>query len=52
MGRCGLRDESGGFRRTAGDDAADRSWSVLGTHRPAECSRDHIPSFTQDAASG
>ena len=34
-----------GFRRTAAGDAARLAWSVFGTHRPAEFSREHAPSF-------
>ena len=34
-----------GFRRTAAGDATRLAWSVFGTHRPAEFSRDHAPSF-------
>ena len=34
-----------GFRRTAAGGATELVWSAFGTHRPAEFSRDHIPSF-------
>jgi len=34
-----------GFRRTTVGSTADLVWSAMGTHRPAEFSRDHIPSF-------
>ena len=34
-----------GFRRTAAGAGTRLAWSVVGTHRPAEFSRDHIPSF-------
>jgi hydrogen peroxide-dependent heme synthase len=34
-----------GFRRTAAGASTALAWSVMGTHRPAEFSRDHIPSF-------
>jgi chlorite dismutase len=34
-----------GFRRTAAGPATRLAWSVLGSHRAAEFSRDHVPSF-------
>ena len=34
-----------GFRRTGAGPLATLSWSAIGTHRPAEFSRDHVPSF-------
>jgi hydrogen peroxide-dependent heme synthase len=34
-----------GFRRTAVGSTTTLAWSVMGTHRPAEFSRDHVPSF-------
>jgi len=34
-----------GFRRTPVGPAVRLAWSAMGTHRPAEFSRDHIPSF-------
>jgi len=34
-----------GFRRTAAGTGTTLAWSAMGTHRPAEFSRDHIPSF-------
>jgi chlorite dismutase len=34
-----------GFRRTAAGPATRLAWSVMGSHRPAEFSRDHVPSF-------
>ena len=34
-----------GFRRTEAGRATTLRWSVMGTHRPAEFSRDHVPSF-------
>ena len=34
-----------GFRRTAAGDATRLAFSLLGTHRPAEFTRDHVPSF-------
>jgi len=34
-----------GFRRTAAGSAATLVFSMMGTHRPAEFSRDHVPSF-------
>jgi chlorite dismutase len=34
-----------GFRRTPAGAAVRLAWSVFGTHRPAEFSRDHVPSF-------
>lgn len=37
-----------GFRRTAGGAATELAWSVFGTHRQAEFSRDHVPSFMLD----
>jgi chlorite dismutase len=37
-----------GFRRTVAGSTTDLSWSAMGTHRPAEFSRDHIPSFMRD----
>jgi chlorite dismutase len=33
------------FRRTAAGAVTTLSWSAMGTHRPAEFSRDHVPSF-------
>jgi chlorite dismutase len=33
------------FRRTAAGEALALTWSAMGTHRPAEFSRDHVPSF-------
>ena len=37
-----------GFRRTRAGQTTKLVWSAMGTHRPAEFSRDHIPSFMQD----
>jgi hydrogen peroxide-dependent heme synthase len=34
-----------GFRRTNIGTATTLQWSAMGTHRPAEFSRDHVPSF-------
>lgn len=34
-----------GFRRTACGPLTSLAWSAIGTHRPAEFSRDHVPSF-------
>jgi chlorite dismutase len=34
-----------GFRRTQAGAATSLAFSLMGTHRPAEFSRDHIPSF-------
>jgi len=34
-----------GFRRTPLGPALRLAWSAMGTHRPAEFSRDHVPSF-------
>jgi len=34
-----------GFRRTAAGEVTDLVFSAMGTHRPAEFSRDHVPSF-------
>lgn len=37
-----------GFRRTPVGAAASLVWTAMGTHRPAEFSRDHVPSFMLD----
>lgn len=37
-----------GFRRTIAGATATLTWSAMGTHRQAEFSRDHIPSFMRD----
>jgi hydrogen peroxide-dependent heme synthase len=37
-----------GFRRTVAGATTTISWSAMGTHRPAEFSRDHIPSFMRE----
>jgi chlorite dismutase len=37
-----------GLRRTAMGSTCSLEWSAMGTHRPAEFSRDHVPSFMQD----
>lgn len=37
-----------GFRRTAAGTTTRLAWSAMGTHRPAEFSRDHVPSFMRD----
>lgn len=37
-----------GFRRTAAGATTTLAWSAMGTHRPAEFSRDHVPSFMRD----
>jgi chlorite dismutase len=34
-----------GFRRTGAGEATRLAWSLLGSHRPAEFARDHVPSF-------
>lgn len=34
-----------GFRRTTAGATTTLAWSAMGTHRPAEFSRDHVPSF-------
>jgi peroxiredoxin len=34
-----------GFRRTSVEPSVRFAWSAMGTHRPAEFSRDHVPSF-------
>ncbi len=34
-----------GFRRTRLGAATTLAWTAMGTHRPAEFSRDHLPSF-------
>jgi len=36
------------FRRTPAGATCTLAWSAMGTHRPAEFSRDHVPSFMQD----
>jgi hydrogen peroxide-dependent heme synthase len=36
-----------GLRRTPAGATCTLTWSAMGTHRPAEFSRDHIPSFMQ-----
>ncbi|MCJ7711917.1 MAG: chlorite dismutase family protein, partial [Chloroflexi bacterium] len=33
------------FRRTQAGSATELTWSAMGTHRPAEFSADHVPSF-------
>ena len=40
-----LQEALRGFRRTAVGDATRLAFSLLGTHRPAEFTRDHVPSF-------
>lgn len=37
-----------GFRRTPAGGTTRLAWSAMGTHRPAEFSRDHVPSFMRD----
>ena len=37
-----------GFRRTPPGSSTLLVWSAMGTHRPAEFSRDHVPSFMLD----
>lgn len=37
-----------GARRTAALEGATLTWTAMGTHRPAEFSRDHVPSFMMD----
>jgi len=37
-----------GFRRTGAGAPCTLAWSAMGTHRPAEFSRDHVPSFMQN----
>ena len=39
-----------GFRRTTAGATTTLAWSAMGTHRPAEFSRDHIPSFMRGTA--
>ncbi|HEX5827704.1 MAG TPA: hydrogen peroxide-dependent heme synthase [Candidatus Limnocylindrales bacterium] len=39
-----------GFRRTEAGGSATLSFSLMGTHRPAEFSRDHVPSFMRGTA--
>jgi hydrogen peroxide-dependent heme synthase len=34
-----------GFRRTTAGSSTKLAWSAMGTHRPAEFSREHVPSF-------
>jgi hydrogen peroxide-dependent heme synthase len=41
----GLQAALRGFRRTRAGAASDLAFSMMGTHRPAEFSRDHVPSF-------
>ena len=41
----GLQAALRGFRRTAAGEATVLAWSAFGTHRPAEFSREHVPSF-------
>jgi chlorite dismutase len=41
----GLQAALRGFRRTTAAQATALAWSAFGTHRPAEFSRDHVPSF-------
>ncbi len=41
----GLQAALRGFRRTAAGEVTALAWSAFGTHRPAEFSRDHVPSF-------
>lgn len=36
------------FRRTQAGATMTCAWSAMGTHRPAEFSRDHVPSFMLD----
>jgi chlorite dismutase len=36
------------LRRTPAGATCTLAWSAMGTHRPAEFSRDHVPSFMQD----
>jgi chlorite dismutase len=36
------------FRRTGVGAGCRMTWSAIGTHRPAEFSRDHVPSFMLD----
>jgi peroxiredoxin len=36
------------FRRSAVGPAVRLAWTAMGTHRPAEFSRDHVPSFMLD----
>jgi len=40
-----LQEALRGFRRTACGPLTTLAWSAMGTHRPAEFSRDHVPSF-------
>ena len=40
-----LQDALRGFRRTGAGAVATLAWSAMGTHRPAEFSADHVPSF-------
>jgi chlorite dismutase len=41
----GLQAAVRAFRRTCAGATTTLAWSVMGTHRPAEFSRDHVPSF-------
>jgi peroxiredoxin len=40
-----LQEALRGFRRTSAGDSTRLAFSLLGTHRPAEFTRDHVPSF-------
>jgi chlorite dismutase len=44
----GLQAALRGFRRTGAGGATRLAFSLLGTHRPAEFTRDHLPSFMRD----
>lgn len=46
----GLQEAMRRFRRTAAGSTTTIAWSAMGTHRPAEFSRDHVPSFMLGSA--
>jgi chlorite dismutase len=41
----GLQAAARRFRRTCAGEVTEPVWTAMGTHRPAEFSRDHVPSF-------
>jgi hydrogen peroxide-dependent heme synthase len=43
----GLQVALRAFRRTVAGSTARLVWSAMGTHRPAEFSREHVPAFMQ-----
>ena len=46
----GLQAALRGFRRTSPGAVTRLAWSAMGTHRPAEFNRDHVPSFLTGSA--